>query len=44
MASSLNAALQLHTYLEQQSSATLDKATQQYVAEIKAITGGSVAH
>jgi|GEM_PF-1382489 hypothetical protein len=44
MASSLNAALQLHAYLEQQSSATLDKATQQYVAEIKAITGGSVAH
>jgi hypothetical protein len=44
MASSLNAATELHTYLEQKSSATLDKATQRYVAEIKAISGGSVAH
>jgi len=44
MASSLNAATQLHTYLEQNSSAALDKATQRYLAEIKAITGGSVAH
>lgn len=44
MASSLNAATQLHTYLEQQGSATLDQATQRYLAEIKAITGGSVAH
>ncbi len=44
MASSLNAAMQLHAYLEQKSSVTLDKATQQYLAEIKAITGGSVAH
>jgi hypothetical protein len=44
MASRLNAATELHTYLEQKSSATLDKATQRYVAEIKAISGGSVAH
>jgi hypothetical protein len=44
MASSLNAATQLHAYLAQKSSATLDKATQQYVAEIKAITGGSAGH
>ncbi len=44
MASSLNAATQLHTYLEQQSSATRDEATLRYVAEIKAITGASVAH
>jgi type II secretory pathway component PulJ len=44
MAGSLTAAMQLQTYLEQQSSATLDKATRQYLAEIKAITGGSVAH
>jgi hypothetical protein len=44
MASSLNAATQLQTYLTQKSSATLEKATQQYVAEIKGIFGGSVAH
>jgi hypothetical protein len=44
MAGSLTAATQLHTYLEQTSSATLDKATQQYLAEIKAISGGSLAH
>jgi hypothetical protein len=44
MASSLNAATQLHAFLAKRSSATLDKATQQYVAEIKAITGGSAAH
>ncbi len=44
MASSLNAATQLHAYLAQKSSVTLEKATQQYVAEIKAILGGSVAH
>src|ERR1700733_4119376 len=44
MAGSLTAAMKLQTYLEQQSSATLDKATRQYLAEIKAITGGSVAH
>jgi uncharacterized protein DUF2059 len=43
MANTLNAATQLHTYLEQQSSATLDKATQRYIAEIKAITGGSAS-
>jgi len=36
--------MQLQTYLEQQSSATLDKATRQYLAEIKAISGGSVTH
>ncbi len=44
MASSLNAGTQLRAYLAQTSSATLEKATQQYVAEIKAITGASVAH
>jgi hypothetical protein len=44
MANSLNAATQLHAYLAQKSSATLEKATQQYVAEIKALLGSSGAH
>ncbi|HEV3287218.1 MAG TPA: hypothetical protein VG011_10725 [Steroidobacteraceae bacterium] len=44
MASSLDAATQLHAYLAKKSGATLEKATQQYLAEIKAITGGSAAH
>jgi hypothetical protein len=39
MANSLTAATQLDAYLAQRHSAILDKATQQYVAEIKAITG-----
>jgi hypothetical protein len=43
MASSLNAAREMDDFLAQKSSATLNKATQQYVAEIKAITGGSLA-
>ncbi len=41
MASSLSAATQLEAYLAQKHGAILQKATQQYVAEIKAITGAA---